>query len=75
MERGYSDPGPDSELKMPEVPPLLPQIPTATFLADRAREDRMDAELARAKQTEAMMRSLLGKNGKNGAASAPPTRK
>jgi hypothetical protein len=61
MERYYSNPGPDSNLKKPEVPALLPQIPTATFLAQQAREEEQAAELARAKRSLAMLQKLAQK--------------
>src|SRR5205823_4955012 len=40
LERFYSNPPPDSGLSKPSVPPALPPIPTATFMADQAREER-----------------------------------
>jgi len=65
MERSYSNPCSESELAKPAVPPHLPQVPTATFLAEQAAEERHEAELFRLKETNAMMKALLGK-------SAPP---
>jgi hypothetical protein len=61
-ERSYSNPYPGSKLEKPAVPLLLPQIPTATFLAQQAEEERRDAELARLKEHTAMMRALAGKS-------------
>jgi hypothetical protein len=61
-ERFYSDPCPDSELPKPTVPPLLPQVPTATFLADQAAEQRHEAELLRRKHSNEMMKILLSKS-------------
>jgi hypothetical protein len=58
IERSYSNPGPHSQLPKPAVPPLLPQIPTATFLAEQAREESDDAELARAQKTAALIRAF-----------------
>jgi hypothetical protein len=74
MERYYSNPDPDSNLKRPEVPPLLPQIPTATFLAEDAREEEQAAELARVKRSTAMLQKLLQKETPPDA-SAPSTGK
>jgi len=62
MERFYSDPPPDAELPRPEVPPLLPRIPAGTFLADQAAEDRHEAELARIRSSNELMKKLLQKN-------------
>ena len=61
MERGYSDPDSDSTLKKPAVPPLLPQIPTATFLAEQAREEKHEVEIARLKHVAAMMKTITAK--------------
>ena len=75
MERSYSSPWRESKLKHPVVPPLLPQVPTATFLAEQARQERHEAELARAKDVNSMMRSLLGKNSSPASNASEPKTK
>jgi hypothetical protein len=60
MERSYSDPHSGSKLEKPAVPPLLPQIPTGTLLAEEARAARRDAESARLKHHAAMLRAAAG---------------
>ena len=61
MERSYSDPDSDSKLKKPAIPPLLPPVPTATFLADQAREERHEAELDRVKHAAEMLKAIRNK--------------
>jgi hypothetical protein len=58
-ERFYSDPPRDSGLRKPPVRPALPPVPTATFLADRAREDKADAEADRAKHNLELLQATL----------------
>jgi len=62
-ERYYSNP-PDSSttLAKPAVPPLLPQIPTATLLAEQTLEKKHEDELARAEKAEALMESIRRKH-------------
>ncbi len=69
-ERFYSDPPSDSDLQKPAVPPLLPDIPTATILAEQAREEKQAAEIARIKRSRAMLQKLMQKTPP--AASTPP---
>ena len=69
-ERFYSDPPSDSDLQKPAVPPILPDIPTATILAEQAREEKQAAEIARIKRSRAMLQKLMQKTPP--AASTPP---
>jgi hypothetical protein len=63
IERYYSNPSDSSTtLAKPAVPPLLPQIPTATFLADQTREAHNEAERARAEKAKAMMEFIRRKH-------------
>jgi hypothetical protein len=59
VERSYSSPCSESKLEKAAVPPLLPQVPMATFLAEQARHARRDAEIARAKRVNEMMKAAL----------------
>jgi hypothetical protein len=52
VERSYSNPCAESDLPQPAEPPLLPEIPTATFLAERAAEERHEIEMLRLKPNE-----------------------
>src|SRR5438477_9714378 len=61
-ERFYSDPPSDSGLSGPAVPPALPPIPTATFMAQQAREDRECAEAERRKQSNKLWAACLAKS-------------
>src|SRR5262249_34971036 len=59
-ERYYSNPPADAGLEKPPVPPALPPIPTAEWLAQQAREEKRDAEVARAKFTAEILKRTLG---------------
>jgi hypothetical protein len=62
IERDYSAPvEPSPGLDKPAIPPLLPPVPTATFLAEQTQEARHEAELARQKHSLDMMKAMLGK--------------
>jgi len=61
MERSYSNPCSESELPRPADAPLLPEIPTATFLARQAAEERHEMEMFRRKETNALIAKILGK--------------
>lgn len=61
IERHYSDPPSDSKLEKPAVPALLPQIPTATFLAEQTLEKKRDAEQAREENAKALMQHIRRK--------------
>src|SRR2546426_546183 len=60
-ERYYSDPPPDSRLSRPSVPPALPPIPTATFMAQQAREEEEAAEAARKKYGFELYKACVSK--------------
>jgi hypothetical protein len=60
-ERFYSNPPDDSGLSKAAVPPLLPVIPTASFLAEQAREEKAEAQIERLKQSTAMWQALKSK--------------
>jgi hypothetical protein len=61
MERNYSNPCSESELPRPSEPPLLPEVPTATFLAGQAAEERHERELLRLKESTELMKRLMPK--------------
>ena len=60
-ERLYSDPPSDSGLSKPTVPPLLPPIPTGAIMAEQTREEEHEAELARRKHGNALLKAIAGK--------------
>ncbi len=60
-ERFYSNPPSDSGLSGPAVAPALPPIPTATFMAAQAREERECAEAERRKQNNKLWEACLSK--------------
>jgi hypothetical protein len=74
IERHYSDPPPASKLPKPDVPPLLPQIPTATFLAEETLEKQHDEERLRAEKAKFLMQSFgCKKSASQSQQSASPT--
>jgi hypothetical protein len=66
-ERHYSNPPADSELPKPDAPPLLPPLPTSSFLAQCDREDEETRKAANAASFMATYQTLCGKkqNGSN----------
>ena len=60
-ERFYSNPPSDSGLSGPAVAPALPPIPTATFMAAQAREERECAEAERRKQSNKLWEACSAK--------------
>ena len=60
-ERFYSNPPSDSGLSGPAVPPALPPIPTATFMAAQAREERECAAAERRKYNDKLWEACLSK--------------
>jgi len=61
MERFYSDPPADSKLAKPSVRPSLPPIPTATFMADQAREEKEEALAIRRKKNIELFKAFAAK--------------
>jgi len=59
FERFYSNPPSDSGLSGPSVPPALPPIPTATFMAAQAREERECAAAERRKYNDKLWEACL----------------
>jgi len=66
-ERFYSNPPADSGLSKPTVPPALPPIPTATFMAAQAREEKECAQAEWRKLELEMMKAALSKNSQRRA--------
>ncbi|MEY2430026.1 MAG: hypothetical protein QOJ40_2911, partial [Verrucomicrobiota bacterium] len=60
-ERSFSDPDSDSGFKKPAVPPFLPPIPTATVLAEQAREEQHEIQLERRKLGTAILQAVRNK--------------
>ena len=60
-ERFYSHPPKDSSLVKPDVPPLLPPVPTSSILAEG---DREDAELRQADHTARFLATMQALSGK-----------
>jgi hypothetical protein len=60
-ERYFSDPPSDSTLEKPATPPLLPQIPTATDMAEQARLRKLEADAERQKASLELFRACLAK--------------
>ncbi len=60
-ERFYSNPPRNSTLSGPPVPPALPPIPTATLMAQQAREKRQEAEIQSLRNTTAMLKAIKAK--------------
>jgi hypothetical protein len=58
-ERFYSNPPSDSTLSKPAEPPALPPIPTATFMAAQALEERECAAAERRKQSNKLWEACL----------------
>ena len=58
-EHFYSDPPDDSDLPKPSVPPVLPLIPTGSFLAEQAREEEAEADLDSQKSETEWMKALM----------------
>jgi hypothetical protein len=71
FERHYSNPDPDSELPKPAEPPLLPPIPTATFLAGQAREERLAQEVRESKKTLSLLKWAAESTLSKSKSSAP----
>ena len=68
-ERFYSDPPSDSELPKPKVPPLLPPVPTSSFLA---QQDHEAAELNQQEWEARYLETLKLFSGKKAGASTDP---
>ena len=74
-ERFYSDPPKDSSLPKPAVPPMLPPVPTSSFLADCDEEDRMAKAAEDQKRLISTLQMFAGKKepASNPGAAAPRT--
>jgi len=62
FERFYSNQPSDSGLSKPSVPPALPPIPTATFMAAQAREERECADAEGRQRSLDLMKAIVSKN-------------
>ncbi|HWW01890.1 MAG TPA: hypothetical protein VNZ64_19480 [Candidatus Acidoferrum sp.] len=68
-ERYYSDPPADSTLAKPEIPPMLPPLPTSSLLANA---DREAAAATRAENEKRLWDTVLAFNRKQAPASTHP---